>query len=86
VAVTATLTHRQFTVLRYLADAGRATARDVTAALRANRGRAQNSLRDLAAKGLVAVDPGAYPASYEITDEGREALADAVKAAEGGES
>lgn len=77
---------RQFAALRYLADFGPAPVREVTAALRADRGDVQNALRLLASKGLVTADFDPYPAEYAITDAGRIALAAAVNAAEGGES
>jgi DNA-binding MarR family transcriptional regulator len=80
------LPSRQFAVLRYLADRKSATARDVTVDLRLNRTAAQNALAFMAAKGLVTGDPAAFPMTFAITDEGRAVLADAVTAAEGGES
>jgi DNA-binding MarR family transcriptional regulator len=65
----------QSRVLRFVADTGPATARQVTAGLRMDRGDVQNHLRLLAGKGLLAPDQFALPVSYAVTDEGKEALA-----------
>ena len=70
-----TLPLAQSRVLRYLAHAGSATARGVTAGLRMDRGDVQNHLRLLTAKGLAAADRSAVPLIYAVTDAGREALA-----------
>lgn len=65
----------QSRVLRFVADAGPATTRQVTAALRMDRTFAQNQLRMLTGKGLLAPDMFAVPVCYAVTDDGKEALA-----------
>lgn len=75
-----TLPLAQSRVLRFVADTGPATARQVTRGLRMDRDTARNALRLLTGKGLLAPDQFAVPVTYAVTDEGKEALA------EGGES
>jgi DNA-binding MarR family transcriptional regulator len=59
-----TLPLAQSRVLRFVADTGPATARQVTKALRMGRGDVQNALRLLDGKGLVTLaDLCAWPAS-----------------------
>jgi len=70
-----TLPPAQARVLRFIADAGPATIGDVSAGLRMDRTAAKNALTLLAGKDLVAADHFAVPVSYEVTGEGREALA-----------
>lgn len=74
----------QSRVLRFVADTGPATTRQVTQGLRMERAAARDALRLLAGKGLLAADRFTVPVSYTVTDAGHLAL-DAA-AAEGGES
>lgn len=72
-----TLPLAQSRVLRFVADAGPATARQVARGLRMDleSGAAQNALRLLTGKGLLAPDQFAVPVTYAVTDDGKEALA-----------
>jgi predicted transcriptional regulator len=81
-----TLPLAQSRVLRFVADAGPATARQVARGLRMDleRGGVQNALRLLTDKGLLSPDQFAIPLSYAVTDAGKEALAAAAQAPEGG--
>jgi predicted transcriptional regulator len=72
----------QSRVLRFVADTGPATTRQVTRGLQLERDTARNALTLLAGKGLVAEDRFTVPVSYKITDAGHLILT----AAEGGES
>ena len=69
-----TLPLAQSRVLRFVADTGPATVRDVTIGLRMDQ-IAVNALRLLTEKGLLTADRFAAPVSYTVTDDGREALA-----------
>jgi DNA-binding MarR family transcriptional regulator len=70
-----TLPLAQSRVLRFVADTGPATARQVAKGLRMDRTYAQNQLRMLTGKGLLTPDMFALPVSYAVTDAGKEALA-----------
>lgn len=66
----------QSRVLRFVADAGQVTARQVTDGLRMDRGDVQNHLRLLTGKDLTAADSTTVPVSYTVTNEGLKVLAD----------
>lgn len=70
-----TLPLAQCRVLRFVADAGQVTARQVTQGLRMDRHTANNALTLLAGKGLAAADSTTVPVSYTATSEGLKALA-----------
>ena len=57
----------QFCVLRFVADAGQVTARQVAEGLRMGRGDVQNHLRLLAGKDLLDADSSTVPVSYTVT-------------------
>jgi DNA-binding transcriptional ArsR family regulator len=65
----------QSRVLRFVADTGPATARQVARGLRMDRDTARNALRLLTDKGLLTADMFALPVTHAVTDAGKEALA-----------
>lgn len=70
-----TLPLAQSRVLRFVADAGPATVGQVARGLRMNRDIARRALTRLDDLGLAAADTSGWPASYTVTDAGKEALA-----------
>jgi DNA-binding MarR family transcriptional regulator len=66
---------RQVVILRYLAARKSATAGDVARHLLIGRDAAQNALRLLDGKGLVAADHSTAPVSFAATEAGHLVLA-----------
>ncbi len=66
----------QSRVLRFVADGGQVTARQVARALRMARDTTRNALTLLAGKGLLDADSTTVPTSYTVTNEGLKVLAE----------